>query len=80
MPTSNNPSPQKEHINLKFEDAINQLDEIVSKMEHTEVDLDSMIKNYQSGISLLKHCQKKIEEAEFKLNEVSSDKVDSDHN
>lgn len=80
MPTSNNPSPQKEHINLKFEDAINQLDEIVSKMEHTEVDLDSMIKNYQSGISLLKHCQKKIEEAEFKLNEVSSDKVDSEHN
>lgn len=80
MPTSNNPSPQKEHLNLKFEDAINQLDEIVSKMEHTEVDLDSMIKNYQSGISLLKHCQKKIEEAEFKLNEVSSDKVDSDHN
>lgn len=80
MSTSNNPSPQKEHINLKFEDAINQLDEIVSKMEHTEVDLDSMIKNYQSGISLLKHCQKKIEEAEFKLNEVSSDKVDSDHN
>lgn len=80
MSTSNNPSPQKEHLNLKFEDAINQLDEIVSKMEHTEVDLDSMIKNYQSGISLLKHCQKKIEEAEFKLNEVSSDKVDSDHN
>ena len=80
MPTGNNPSTQKEHINLKFEDAINQLDEIVSKMEHTEVDLDSMIKNYQSGISLLKHCQKKIEEAEFKLTEVSSDKVDSDHN
>lgn len=80
MPTSNNPSPQKEHINLKFEDAINQLDEIVSKMEHTEVDLDSMIKNYQSGISLLKHCQKKIEEAEFKLTEVSSDKANSAHN
>ena len=80
MPTSNNPSPQKEHINLKFEDAINQLDEIVSKMEHTEVDLDSMIKNYQSGISLLKHCQKKVEEAEFKLTEVSSDTVNSAHN
>ena len=80
MPTSKNPSPQKEHINLKFEDAINQLDEIVSKMEHTEVDLDSMIKNYQSGISLLKHCQKKIEEAEFKLTEVSSDTVNSAHN
>jgi exodeoxyribonuclease VII small subunit len=80
MPTSNNPSPQKEHINLKFEDAINQLDEIVSKMEHTEVDLDSMIKNYQSGISLIKHCQKKIEEAEFKLTEVSSDTVNSAHN
>jgi exodeoxyribonuclease VII small subunit len=80
MPKSNNPSPQKEHINLKFEDAINQLDEIVSKMEHTEVDLDSMIKNYQSGISLIKHCQKKIEEAEFKLTEVSSDTVNSAHN
>jgi exodeoxyribonuclease VII small subunit len=80
MSTSNTPPIQKEHLQLKFEDAVNQLDEIVSKMENAEVDLDSMIKNYQSGMSLLKHCQKKIEEAEFKLNEVSAGQIDPDHN
>lgn len=55
---------------LRFEDAIDQLNEIVNKMENSEVDLDNMIENYETGLSLLRFCQKKIEEAEFKLTEL----------
>ncbi|NCX71507.1 MAG: exodeoxyribonuclease VII small subunit, partial [Rhodobacteraceae bacterium] len=39
---------------LKFEDAIVKLNQIVERMESTDVDLDKMIENYQSGLSLLK--------------------------
>ena len=41
-------------------------------MESSDVDLYKMIKNYQQGLSLLKFCQKKIQEAEFKLTELNS--------
>ena len=57
---------------LKFEDAVIQLNQIVDLMESSDVDLDKMIKNYQQGLSLLKFCQKKIQEAEFKLTELNS--------
>ena len=59
-------------IELKFEDAVTQLNQIVDLMESSDVDLDKMIKNYQQGLSLLKFCQKKIQEAEFKLTELNS--------
>ena len=39
---------------LKFEDAVVKLNQIVERMESTDVDLDKMIENYQSGLSLLK--------------------------
>lgn len=57
---------------LKFEDAVTQLNQIVDLMESSDVDLDKMIKNYQQGLSLLKFCQKKIQEAEFKFTELNS--------
>ena len=57
---------------LKFEDAVTQLNQVVDLMESSDVDLDKMIKNYQQGLSLLKFCQKKIQEAEFKLTELNS--------
>ncbi len=63
---------------LKFEDAIVKLNQIVERMESTDVDLDKMIENYQSGLSLLKFCQKKIQEVEFKLTELNA--VDLEQN
>ena len=73
----NNPkleSPQ----GLKFEDAVVELNQIVERMEGTDVDLDKMIENYQSGLSLIKFCQKKIQEAEFKLNEINAVDLEQD--
>mgnify|MGYP001174396952 FL=1 len=63
---------------LKFEDAVERLSHIVNEMEDSEVDLDKMIRNYQKGLSLLKFCQKKIEEAEFKITELSEKDIVKD--
>ena len=56
---------------LKFEDAVEQLSDIVNNMENSEVDLDNMIKNYKIGLSLLKFCHDKINDAEFKVTQVN---------
>jgi exodeoxyribonuclease VII small subunit len=78
MSSNDNTSELKNPQGLKFEDAVLKLNQIVERMESTEVDLDKMIENYQSGLSLLKFCQKKIQEAEFKLTELNTADLEQD--
>lgn len=59
MSSIDNTSEIENPRGLKFEDAVVKLNQIVERMESTDVDLDKMIENYQSGLSLLKFCQKK---------------------
>ena len=59
---------------LKFEDAIDKLEQIVTDMEHNKVDLNSMIENYKEGMSLLKFCKKSIDLAELKVSEIAGEK------
>ena len=59
MSSIDNTSELENPRGLKFEDAVVKLNQIVERMESTDVDLDKMIENYQSGLSLLKFCQKK---------------------
>ena len=76
--SNDNTSELENPQGLKFEDAVLKLNRIVERMESTEVDLDKMIENYQSGLSLLKFCQKKIQEAEFKLTELNTADLEQD--
>ena len=78
MSSNDNTSEFENPLGLKFEDAVLKLNQIVERMESTEVDLDKMIENYQSGLSLLKFCQKKIQEAEFKLTELNTADLEQD--
>ena len=59
------------HSEFKFEHAIKELEELVSTMEDGEIDLDNMMAKYQTGMNLIKLCRKNIDEAEFKLSEIS---------
>ena len=56
---------------FKFEYAMNELEKLVSTMEDGEIDLDTMMAKYQTGMDLIKLCQKNIDGAEFKLSEIS---------
>ena len=56
---------------LSFEDGLARLEEIIRRMESGDSPLESLVKNYQSGVSLLKHCRSKIERAELKVKEVT---------
>jgi exodeoxyribonuclease VII small subunit len=57
-------------INLSFEEALQELEGIVQKMESGEVPLDSAIDLYARGNQLKEHCSKKLEEAKLKVSKV----------
>ncbi|MBN1898582.1 MAG: exodeoxyribonuclease VII small subunit [Spirochaetes bacterium] len=50
-----------------FEQAMKRLEDIVSKLESDNFDLDKSIELFEEGIKLSKFCKKKLEEAEQKI-------------
>jgi exodeoxyribonuclease VII small subunit len=63
--------PDNKKVN--FESALKNLDEIVKKLESDDLSLEESIKSFESGISLVKKCQKELQEAELKINKLLDD-------
>jgi exodeoxyribonuclease VII small subunit len=57
-------------VELSFEEALTNLEEIIQRMESGEAPLDSLVTHYQTGVKMLKLCRMKIEGAEMKIKEV----------
>jgi len=58
---------------LKFEEQMKRLEEIVGKIESGEVGLDDSIELCQEASGLVKALKKKLSEAELKVQELSKD-------
>lgn len=65
-----------EENNLRFEEAMQQLEEIVQKLEAGDAPLEDAIKLYQRGMELSAFCQSKLQNAEKQLISM----IDSDGN
>ncbi|MDP4168946.1 MAG: exodeoxyribonuclease VII small subunit [Bacillota bacterium] len=52
---------------IKFEDAMKRLEEIVSKLEKGEAQLNESLELFEEGVKLTAVCNKQIEEAERKI-------------
>lgn len=50
-----------------FEDALTRLEEIVESMEEGEIPLDDLLRKYEEGNELLKICNKRLRDAELKI-------------
>ena len=66
---------------LKFEDALKELEQTVHEMERGDLGLDELLADFEKGIGLLRVCEKKLAEAEGKIAvltqaEIASDSVD----
>ena len=55
---------------LSFEDAMSELEEIVDNLESGNIDLDKSIQYYTRGSQIRANCQKKLDEAVMKLEEI----------
>ncbi len=52
---------------LTFEEAMAELDELVSRMEDGELNLDDSLKAYERGVMLTRKCQQALSQAELRV-------------
>lgn len=57
----------KKQTNLSFEEAIEQLEDIVGKLENGDVPLENAIELYQQGMKLSQLCSLKLQQVEKKI-------------
>jgi exodeoxyribonuclease VII small subunit len=62
-----------------FEEALEELETIAQELESGELGLDEAIERYGEGISYARYCQKKLEEAEKKIEILQKSKSGSVH-
>ncbi len=68
-----NITEQKCSYDKSFEEAICQLEQIVSKLEKGDISLEDSISNFQDGIELSRYCAAKLDEAEKKISILLQD-------
>ena len=61
----------KEIRKMSFEDALEELKEIVSTLESGDGKLDRAIESYERGAKLKRHCEAKLREAQEKIEKIS---------
>ena len=63
----------KEEKELSFEESLNNLEEIVKKLETGEVPLDDAINEFNKAMKLAKSCDDKLKSAEEAITKLVSD-------
>ena len=56
---------------MSFEDALSELETIVGSLESGKAPLEDSIQAYERGIALKKQCEKKLGEAQEKIEKIS---------
>ena len=58
--------------NMKFEEALKRLEEIVRSLEGGQSPLDQSLELYEEAVALVKVCNSKLDAAQQKVNMLSS--------
>lgn len=56
---------------LSFEDALAQLEAIVSELERGQAPLERSIEIYERGAALRAHCEKRLQAAKLKVDKIT---------
>lgn len=57
--------------NMSFEQALGELETIVQNLESGKAPLEESIKSYERGIALKMQCEKKLREAQEKIEKIT---------
>ncbi|MPN53383.1 Exodeoxyribonuclease 7 small subunit [bioreactor metagenome] len=66
-------SPAEEFRSLPFEQALEQLESLVTKMETGNLPLEELIRNFEAGSELAKICRGKLDALERKIELLTRD-------
>ncbi|HEV7123177.1 MAG TPA: exodeoxyribonuclease VII small subunit [Rhodanobacter sp.] len=50
-----------------FEHSLDELEQLVAKMEGGELTLDESLASFERGIGLFRHCQQSLQQAELRV-------------
>ena len=56
---------------MSFEQALDELEDIVRRLESGEIDLDGAIQAYARGAALKAHCDQKLRQAEQRVSRIN---------
>lgn len=62
---------------LTFERAVERLEAIIGRIESGEIGLEQSIREYEHGVALLKRCRAILEQAEQRVEELTTPKADA---
>ncbi|MBV8777524.1 MAG: exodeoxyribonuclease VII small subunit [Alphaproteobacteria bacterium] len=66
----NDPALPEDIAAMSFEDALAELEGIVRRLEGGQVKLDDAIQSYERGAQLKRHCEKKLNEAQQRVDRI----------
>lgn len=61
------PAPGKIPPVADFEHSLDELEQLVAKMEGGDMSLDESLASFERGIGLFRHCQQSLEQAELRV-------------
>lgn len=70
MPKSESKSTDANQI-AAFEQSLDELEQLVARMEQGEQSLDESLKSFERGIALYRSCQSALEQAELRVKLLS---------
>lgn len=59
--------------NPKYEEAVDELEQIVSRMENDELDIDSMSEQLKRAQKLIKLCKEKLTRTDEEIRKILAD-------
>lgn len=69
--TKTEKEPDSNNEEMSFEEALEELEKIVRRLEEDEVPLEESVKLYEEGMKLSKFCSETLEEAEQRIVKVN---------
>ena len=63
-------SEEKTVENMTFEECMNELNDLVSKLESGELDLDESLKVYERAVKIRERCRSILDDAERKVQTI----------
>ena len=64
------PTEPADIVTMSFEEALVELEQIVRRLEGGQVKLDEAILSYERGAQLKRHCERKLNEAQQRVDRI----------
>ncbi len=67
---SKRPRTEEPEAELRFEDALEQLEGLVGKLEGGDLGLEDALASFEEGVKLVRHCTERLRTAELRIRQL----------